>query len=93
MNKLIEKLAHQAGYLPDGFGIGHWDMPECQKLVELVVKECCAVIEKEGMNMVPGHVMRLTVPTEIQLIKEHFGIDEPVDDVLRNRSTYFGHDL
>jgi hypothetical protein len=38
------------------------------------VLECCYLIEKEGMNMMPGYLMRLTVPTEIDLIKKHFGI-------------------
>lgn len=40
MNKRIKLLAEQAGYLPDGFGIGHWDMPECKKFAELIIQEC-----------------------------------------------------
>ena len=32
----IKELAEQAGYLPDTFGIGHWDMPECKRFAELV---------------------------------------------------------
>lgn len=40
----IKKLAKQAGYLPDGFGIGHWDMPECQKFAELIVEELRSVL-------------------------------------------------
>jgi hypothetical protein len=36
----IEELAKQAGYMEDGFGIGHWDMRECKKFVKLIVKEC-----------------------------------------------------
>ena len=40
MNHKIKELAKQAGYLPDMFGIGHWDMPECQKFAELIVQEC-----------------------------------------------------
>ena len=41
----------QAGYLPDSFGVGHWDMPECKKFAELILKECVnAVMDgtKEG---------------------------------------------
>jgi hypothetical protein len=48
---------------------------ELQEFIELIVKECCGIIEKEGMNMVPGYAMRLTVPTEIQMIKDHFGVE------------------
>jgi hypothetical protein len=45
MNKRIKELAEQAGYMPDGFGIGHWDMPECKRFAELVrqdEREACA---------------------------------------------------
>jgi CTP:phosphocholine cytidylyltransferase-like protein len=42
MNERIKQLALQAGYEKDMFGIGHWDMPECQKFVELIVRECAA---------------------------------------------------
>jgi hypothetical protein len=41
----IKELAKQAGYLPDMFGIGHWDMPECKRFAELVAaaeREACA---------------------------------------------------
>jgi len=40
MNDRIKELAEQAGYEKDMFGIGHWDMPECQKFAELIVREC-----------------------------------------------------
>ena len=45
MNERIKQLAEQAGYLPDMFGIGHWDMPECIRFAELVrqdEREACA---------------------------------------------------
>ncbi len=35
MNERIRELAEQAGYLPDMFGVGHWDMPEFQNFVRL----------------------------------------------------------
>ena len=41
----IKELAEQAGYLPDMFGIGHWDSKECHKFAELIVKECLDKIE------------------------------------------------
>ena len=40
MNERIKELAEQAGYTKDMFGVGHWDMPECKKFAELIVKEC-----------------------------------------------------
>ena len=45
MNEKIKQLAEQAGYLPDMFGIGHWDMPECQKFTELIVRECAKRVD------------------------------------------------
>lgn len=35
MNERIKELAIEAGYMEDGFGIGHWDMPEFQAFVRL----------------------------------------------------------
>lgn len=67
MNERIKKLAKQAGYLPDGFGIGHWDMLECQKFAELIIKECAEVV---GCN---GHVSGFTLG---DIIKKHFGVND-----------------
>jgi hypothetical protein len=36
----IKELAEQAGYLPDMFNRGHWDLPECHKFAELIIQEC-----------------------------------------------------
>jgi hypothetical protein len=46
MNVKIKELALQAGYLPDMFGVGHWDMPECKKFAELIVKECADYVRE-----------------------------------------------
>ena len=64
MNERIQLLAEQAGYTKDMFGIGHWDMPECQKFAELIVKECAKIADK-------AEPYKAT-----DLIKEHFGIKE-----------------
>lgn len=40
LNERIQALAEQAGYTKDIFGVGHWDMPECKKFAELIVREC-----------------------------------------------------
>ena len=67
MNERIQLLAEQAGYLPDMFGIGHWDMPECKKFAQLIVQECVGVADHSNVN-----------GTSIigQRIKEHFGVEE-----------------
>lgn len=62
MNERIQQLALQAGYTKDMFGIGHWDMLECQKFVELIVRECAGVAHGSDQ---PGRD-----------IKEHFGFEK-----------------
>ena len=76
MNERIHELALQAGYLPDGFGVGHWDMPECQKFAELIVQECMACstwVGKMNTNSVePIH----TAHAINKRIMKHFGVEE-----------------
>jgi len=64
MNERIKELAEQAGYEKDMFGIGHWDMPECKKFAELIVRECAKVADS------------ITPPIVSDLILEHFGVEE-----------------
>ena len=63
MSSRIQELAQQAGYKADMFGVGHWDMPECKKFAELIVRECCQKLEDDGM---------VEVAMEI---KQHFGVE------------------
>jgi hypothetical protein len=76
MNERIKELAEQAGYEKDMFGVGHWDMPECKKFVELIVRECmaCSIwVGKNNTNTVePIH----TAYAINQRIKQHFGVEE-----------------
>ena len=52
----------QAGYLPDSFGVGHWDMPECKKFAELILKECAWAADFADKN--PG-----------DYVLKHFGVE------------------
>ena len=66
MNERIKLLAKQAGYTPDMFGVGHWDMPECKKFAELIVAECAEVAR-----------LNTRVDSKVYLIiQEHFGVEE-----------------
>ena len=75
MNNKIKELAEQAGYLPDSFGIGHWDMPECKKFAELIIAELRGVLTKEYLDTqleCCGHFLRLD-----EAILDHFyGLDD-----------------
>jgi len=46
VNERIRELAEQAGYTTDMFGVGHWDMSECKKFAELLLREAIDIIEK-----------------------------------------------
>ncbi len=65
MNEKIKELAEQAGYEKDMFGIGHWDMPECQKFAELIVKECSSFLK----DTLDDHFAA-------EQLEEHFGVEE-----------------
>jgi hypothetical protein len=55
MNKRIQELAEQAGYMKDSFGFGHWDMPECKKFVQLIAQECADLCDRFQLRgMEPG---------------------------------------
>ncbi len=68
MNERIRELAEQAGYEKDMFGIGHWDMPECKKFAELIVRECASIVEDAVNHREPAS-------TYVDKIKEHFGVE------------------
>ncbi len=68
MNERIRQLAEQAGYEKDMFGIGHWDMPECKKFAELIVRECASIVEDAVNHREPAS-------TYVDKIKEHFGVE------------------
>ena len=64
MNERILQLAEQAGYEKDMFGIGHWDMPECKKFAELIVKECVVFLQ----DTLDDHFAA-------EQLEEHFGVE------------------
>ena len=64
MNERIQELAEQAGYEKDMFGIGHWDMPECKKLVELIIQECLLYAKDGDLDFMKF------------MIKKNFGVAE-----------------
>jgi hypothetical protein len=55
MNERIKELAEQAGYEKDMFGVGHWDMPECKKFVELILNDVMSICEDLGDKGQDGH--------------------------------------
>jgi hypothetical protein len=63
MNERIKELAIQAGYEKDLFGIGHWDMPECKKFAELIVRECMSYMENGDIDFAKF------------MIKKNFGVE------------------
>jgi len=74
MNERIKELAEQAGYEKDMFGIGHWDMPECKKFAELIVRECCLALWTEECHT--SDLASEEYTRGSNKIKEHFGVEE-----------------
>lgn len=82
MNERIQKLAEQAGYTQDMFGVGHWDMPECQKFAELIVRECARVAARtecpytdEILRKQHGHTWDMACVAAAKDIGLHFGVE------------------
>jgi hypothetical protein len=76
MNERIKELAEQAGYTKDMFGVGHWDMPECKKFAELIVRECadiCMVMAAKCAGL-PGD--GALAKDCANWIKKDFGVEE-----------------
>jgi hypothetical protein len=81
MNERIRELAKQAGYQEDMFGIGHWDMPECKKFAELIIKETLEVARAgieygDGMETAVYTYFEISMTAEDKktLIKELLGV-------------------
>jgi hypothetical protein len=69
MNDRIRQLAKEAGYEEDMFGVGHWDMPEFQKFVKLMIDEFA--------SMFPGTFTDERYQRRIdKTIRKHFGLEE-----------------
>ena len=71
MNERIRKLAEQAGYEADMFGVGHWDMPECKKFAELIVRECAGIYDK-----IDNGNQHLGTENYLEALQKHFGVEE-----------------
>ena len=75
MNERIRQLAEQAGYEKDMFGIGHWDMPECQKFAELIVRECVSQMEWQKISPKGEGAYNSALDLAQRNIKEYFGVE------------------
>ena len=74
MNNRIRELAEQAGYQKDLFGVGHWDMPECKRFAELLIRECIEQIQLSTARDPKYTAQYKQSIVHIRKIREHFGI-------------------
>jgi hypothetical protein len=74
MNERIKELAQQAGYEVDMFGIGHWDMPECKKFAELIVRRCIAQVALVGLTNFEDDPTSRVCMEAIESIQQHFEV-------------------
>jgi hypothetical protein len=76
MNERIRELAIEAGYEKDMFGIGHWNMPECKKFAELIVRECISVMKSTVDESIDYERNLDETSSWIESdIKKHFGVE------------------
>jgi hypothetical protein len=72
MNERIRELAEQAGYSPDMFGVGHWDMPEFKKFAELIIQECASFADEHNQQkLCEDYTLGVG-----RAIKKHFGVKQ-----------------
>ena len=78
MNEKIKELAEQAGYEKDMFGVGHWDMPECKKFVELIIRASVGVADDYVKDCTCEEHINCKHPRSAigRKIREHFGVEE-----------------
>jgi hypothetical protein len=79
MNERIREIAVEQGIPWDDKYDWYVSNSDLKRFAELIVKECASIALREDHD-------------PYECILKHFGI-ETVDSTLRNRSTYFGHDL
>ena len=75
MNERIRLLALEAGYTKDMFGVGHWDMPECKKFAELIVRECLAQVARVDDMLEDNPAQTAAVAWVASSIADHFGVE------------------
>jgi len=78
MNDRIKELAIEAGYLPDSFGVGHWDMPEFQTFTKLIGRECLTLADsiRHGCDEDGEKQQALGAAWVGLAIARHFGVEE-----------------
>jgi hypothetical protein len=84
MNERIRQLAEQTGSThKQNLGVYQFYSDELEKFVELIVQECAdiATMNQFQYDAVGNYVLK------------HFGVEQDVNETLRNRSTYFGNDI
>ena len=79
MNERIRELVRQAGLDDADFPIENWDNVPLAKFAELIVKECCHIMNTTAKKAEESNTyMGDDVPTRVHqyTIKQHFGVKE-----------------
>lgn len=80
MNERIKQLAEQAGMGYGNLSTGNGDNwivagkpEELEKFAELIVRECMQIIK---VDMYEDAISNIWSKNKLQMIKEHFGVEE-----------------
>lgn len=74
MNERIRELAEQAGFIPGIMGLNRFTYFDPEKFAELIVRECCEVLEQTE-----DALDRQKWPTPrgcVEYIKDHFEVEQ-----------------
>ena len=80
MNERIRQLAEQAGYTKDMFGVGHWDMPQCEKFAKLISADIIKIVEPDQYhqaypdNVIGSYGGLELLENKVSKIKKHFDV-------------------
>lgn len=80
MNERIRQLAEQAGYTKDMFGVGHWDMPQCEKFAKLIIADIIKIVEPDQYhqaypdNVIGSYGGLELLENKVSKIKKHFDV-------------------
>jgi len=85
MNERIENLMYHSGLTAQGCwdSMDDYDKQAIEKFAELIIRECAdiATMNQFQWDSTGSYVLK------------HFGVEQDVNETLRNRSTYFGNDI
>ena len=76
MTDRIQELAAEAkNKVPAGLEVSQWIEVYNTELAKLVIEDICDLISNNEFNLLPTHMHRMSAYAEVEMIKQHFGVE------------------